>query len=432
MKLLARYNRVTLVTTVIIMLLTGIAYYQAISWILTRQKDKDLADEETEIYEYVNLNQRLPDAFENKHQQIIYTKANPGSVKRVLIDTVYFKKWGKNNPKRQQFHAAGEYESARGLITSVNIANQTYKVAIIQSKVETEDLIRIIFAITIGVILLLLIILIATNRLILNRLWKPFYNIMQELDLFNIADKKVIPQLDTRIDEFKRLNTSVTNMSAKAKHDYQTLKAFTENAAHELNTPIAIINSKLDLLIQTENFDDWQSKLLTELYSGVLRLNRLNQSLLLLVKIENQLLDERQQIDLHQLIEGMIIQFEDIYRDKGLKLTYKLENKEIYASRYLIEILFSNLIINAIRHNREGGEIIINLNAEKFTIQNTGNTEPLNNDKIYVRFHKSSSSEGSGLGLTISRQICENFNLLLNYSFSASYHTFTITFPNQG
>jgi len=432
MKLLARYNRVTLVTTVIIMLLTGIAYYQAISWILTRQKDKDLADEETEIYEYVNLNQRLPDAFENKHQQIIYTKANPGSVKRVLIDTVYFKKWGKNNPKRQQFHAAGEYESARGLITSVNIANQIYKVAIIQSKVETEDLIRIIFAITIGVILLLLIILIATNRLILNRLWKPFYNIMQELDLFNIADKKVIPQLDTRIDEFKRLNTSVTNMSAKAKHDYQTLKAFTENAAHELNTPIAIINSKLDLLIQTENFDDWQSKLLTELYSGVLRLNRLNQSLLLLVKIENQLLDERQQVDLHQLIEGMIIQFEDIYRDKGLKLTYKLENKEIYASRYLIEILFSNLIINAIRHNREGGEIIINLNAEKFTIQNTGNTEPLNNDKIYVRFHKSSSSEGSGLGLTISRQICENFNLLLNYSFSASYHTFTITFPNQG
>jgi len=431
MKLLARYNRVTLVTTIIIMLLTGIAYYQAISWILTRQKDKDLADEETEIYEYVNINQRLPDAFENKHQQIIYTKANPGSVKRVLIDTVYFKKWGKNNPKRQQFHATGEYESARGLITSVTIANQTYKVAIIQSKVETEDLIRIIFAITIGVILLLLIILLVTNRLILNRLWKPFYNIMQELDLFNIADKKVIPQIDTNIDEFKRLNASVTNMSTKAKRDYQTLKAFTENAAHELNTPIAIINSKLDLLIQTENFDDWQSKLLTELYSGVLRLNRLNQSLLLLVKIENQLLDERQQVDMYQLIEGLIIQFDDIYRDKGLKLTYKLEKKEIYASRYLMEILFSNLIINAIRHNRDGGEILINLNTENFIIQNTGNSEPLNNEKIYVRFHKSSNSEGSGLGLTISQQICENFNLVLKYSFATPYHTFTINFPNQ-
>jgi signal transduction histidine kinase len=431
MKLLAKYNRVTLITTIIIMLLTGIAYYQAISWILTRQKDKDLADEETEVYEYINLNQRLPEVFETKHQQISFTKIKAGPVKRVFIDTTYFKKWGKNNPKRHQFHAVGDYEPGRGLITSVTLANQCYKIAIIQSKVETEDLIRIIFAITIGVILLLLIILFATNRFILNRLWKPFYNLMQELDLFNIADKKAIPKLDTTIDEFKRLNNSVTNMSTRARHDYQTLKAFTENAAHELNTPIAIINSKLDLLIQTENFDDWQSKLLTELYSGVLRLNRLNHSLLLLVKVENQLLDERQQINLHELIEGMITQFEDIYRDKGLKLSYKLEKKEIYASRYLIEILFSNLIINAIRHNHAGGEIIINLTSESFRVQNTGDSEPLNNEKIFVRFHKSSGSEGSGLGLTISRQICENFNLSLDYEFYPPYHTFVVTFPNQ-
>ena len=431
MKLLARYNRVTLVTTIILMLLTGIAYYQAISWVLTRQKDKNLEDEETEIYEYVNANHKLPETFENKHQQIMFTKVNPGSVKRLFVDTTYFKKWGKNNYKRKQFHATGEYEPARGLITSVTIATQYYKVVIIQSKVETEDLIRIIFAITIGVILLLLIILLVANRLILNRLWKPFDNIMQELDLFNITDKKEIPQINTNIDEFKRLNTSVTNMSIKAKQDYQTLKSFTENAAHELNTPIAIINSKLDLLIQTENLDDWQSKLLSELYSGVLRLNRLNQSLILLVKVENKILDEKQQVDLSQLIEGMIIQFDDIYRDKDLKLTYELEKKEIYASKYLIEILLSNLIINAIRHNYEGGKILINLNAKNFTIQNTGNSEPLNNEKIYLRFHKSSSSEGSGLGLTICRQICENFNLSLRYSFSPSYHTFTITFPDQ-
>jgi signal transduction histidine kinase len=431
MKLLARYNRVTLITTIIIMLLTGIAYYQAISWVLTRQKDKDLADEEKEVYEYVNTNQRLPDAFETKHQQIVFTKVKPGSVKRRLVDTTYFKKWGKNNPKRQRFHAVGEYEPARGLITTVTIANQNYKVSIIQSKVETEDLIQIIFGITIGVILLLLIILFATNRFILNRLWQPFYNLVQELDLFNIADTKVISSLDTNIDEFKRLNNSVTNMSAKAKRDYQTLKTFTENAAHELNTPIAIINSKLDLLIQTENFNEWQGKLLTELYSGVLRLNRLNHSLLLLVKIENQLLDERQQINLHEIIEALIIQFDDIYRNKGLKLTYNLQQKSIYANRYLMEILLSNLILNAIRHNYAGGEIMIDLTGESFTIQNTGNNEPLNEDKIFVRFHKSSGSEGSGLGLTISRQICENFNLLLGYKFSSPYHKFIISFPNQ-
>ncbi|WP_183576416.1 sensor histidine kinase [Mucilaginibacter sp. X5P1] len=431
MKLLARYNRVTLMTTVIIMLLTGIAYYQAISWTFTRQKDKDLTDEETEIYEYVNLNHRLPEIFETEHQQVSFTKINIGPVKRVFVDTTYFKIWGKNNPKRQQFHAIGGYEPARGLITSVIIGHQYYKASIIHSKVETEDLIQIIFSITIGVILLLLIILFATNRFILNRLWKPFYNLMQELDLFNITDKNIIPKIDTSIDEFKRLNNSVANMSNKAKRDYQTLKTFTENAAHELNTPIAIINSKLDLLIQTENFSEWQGKLLTELYGGVLRLNRLNQSLLLLVKIENQLMDEHQHINLHELIEGMIIQFDDIYNDKGLKLTYKLDKKEIFASRYLMEILLSNLIINAIRHNYTGGEIIISLTAENFIIQNTGNDEPLNKEEIFIRFHKSSGSEGSGLGLTISRQICENFNFLLDYRFHSPYHAFIVTFPNQ-
>jgi signal transduction histidine kinase len=431
MRLLARYNRVTLLTAIIIMLLTGLAYYQAISWILTRQKDKDLADEETEIYEYINLNRRLPEIFETKHQQISFTKTKLGPVKRQFIDTAYFKKWGKNNPKRRQYHASGQYEPGRGLITSVTILNQPYKILIIQSKVETEDLIRIIFAITIGVILLLLIILFATNRLILNRLWRPFYNLMQELDLFNIADKKIIPKLDTTIDEFKRLNNSVTNMSTRAKRDYQTLKTFTENAAHELNTPIAIINSQLDLLIQTENFNEWQGKLLTELYGGVLRLNRLNQSLLLLVKIENQLIDEQQKINLHTIVEDMINQFEDIYRNKGLKLTHNLEKKEIYASQYLTEILLSNLIINAIRHNRAGGEIIINLTGESFAIQNTGDNQSLDNEKIFIRFHKSSGSEGSGLGLTISRQICENFNLSLDYRFRSPYHTFTVTFPNQ-
>src|SRR6202012_1444433 len=115
MKLLARYNRVNLITTIIIMLITGFAYYQAISWVLTRQKDKDLEDEEMEIYEYVALNHRLPQTFETKHQQITFSEASPNSVKREFADTVYFKKWDKQNPKRYKYHADGDYEPGRGL-----------------------------------------------------------------------------------------------------------------------------------------------------------------------------------------------------------------------------------------------------------------------------------------------------------------------------
>ena len=432
MRLLAKYNRVNIITTIIVMLITGIVYYQAISWILTRQKDKDLKVEEQEIFKYVNLNRQLPQTFESNDQQITFTEAKPGSVKRGFINTMYFEKWGQDDFHKQHRHKNnGEYEPGRGLVTSVAVGNKYYKILIVESKVETEDLIRLIFTITIGVILLLLLVLLATNRLILNRLWQPFYNIMKELRLFSIAGTREIPEAATDIDEFKELNNTVVGMAAKARHDYKDLKTFTENASHELLTPIAVINSKLDTLIQTENFSDRQSKLLNDLYGAVSRLNRLNQSLLLLVKIENRLLHEQQHINLRELVEEMIVQFDEIFQDKDLKLTYSLDDKEIYASRYLAEILLSNLLSNAIRHNYTGGEIMINLTADSLIIQNTGDDLPLK-DEIFTRFHKSSGSEGSGLGLTISRQICENFGFSLNYYFRDGYHTFIVDFNKSG
>src|ERR1700749_2786882 len=184
MKLLSRYNRVNLITIICILLITGFAYYQAISWVLTRQSDKDLKDEEMEIIAYSNYNHHLPQTFESKYQQIIFTKVAPGTVKRQFVDTVYFKKWDINNPKREKYHREGEYDPGRGLITAITVGNIYYKVLIIQSTAETEDLIRIIFSITVGVVLLLVAALIVTNRLILNKLWQPFYTIMGELQNF--------------------------------------------------------------------------------------------------------------------------------------------------------------------------------------------------------------------------------------------------------
>lgn len=430
MKLLTRFNQVNIITNIIVMLITGIVYYQAISWILTNQKDKDLEVEEREISDYVKVNQKLPQTFQSNDLQITFTEAEAGSVKRQFVDTIYFEKWGNEFHHRGHKHKhkkEGEYESGRGLLTSVSLGDKYYKILIIVSKVETEDLIRLIFTITISVIILLLLVLLVTNRLILNRLWQPFYNILREIKFFNLADNKEIPEQQTNIEEFAELNKAVLLMTEKAKNDYKDLKSFTENASHELMTPIAVINSKLDTLIQTENFSSVQSKLLNDLYTAVSRLNRLNQSLLLLVKIENNLLHDQQQINFSDLVDEMLVQFDEVFADKNITLTYNLNEKEVFAGSYLVEILLSNLINNAIRHNYKGGKIIINLTAEKFTIQNTGENSPLS-DKIFTRFHKSSGSEGSGLGLTISRQICENFGFSITYEFIECLHTFTVYF----
>lgn len=428
MKLRARYNYVNLVTTIVVLLFTGIVYYQAISWILTNQKDKDLKVEENEIFDYVNLNHHLPQTFESNDQQITFTSAPPGSVKREFINTMYFRKWDEDRQRRHHPRGMGKYEIGRALVSSVAVGDQFYKILIVESRVETEDLIRLIFTITIGVILLLLVVLLITNRFILNRLWQPFYNIMKELRLFRLADNRDIPKVDTNIDEFSELNAAVTDMAGRAKLDYTDLKIFTENASHELLTPIAVINSKLDSLIQTENFSERQSKLLTDLYDAVSRLNRLNQSLLLLAKIENRLLHEQAKINLKGLIEEKLNQFEEIFQEKNIKVKAILTDKEIHVNPYLAEVLLNNLLNNAIRHNYKNGEIVIGLTNEELVVQNTGDEPELNSKKIFTRFHKSSRSEGSGLGLTISKQICESHSFSLEYTFTGIYHTFTVKF----
>ena len=430
MKLRTRYNYVNLVTTVVVMLLTGMIYYKAISWILTYQKDKDLKVEEQEIFEYVDLNHHLPQIFETRDQEIVFYPAREGAVKRAFFDTVYLKKWDKDDlPKmRRHRHSKGKIEPGRGLVTSVKVGNSYYRILIIESRVETEDLIQLIFSITIGVILLLLLVLLVANRLILNRLWQPFYNIMNELRNFRLTDNRDMSKLESNIDEFTELNAAVADMAGRAKLDYKDLKIFTENASHELLTPIAVINSKLDSLIQTENFNERQSKLLTDLYGAVSRLNRLNQSLLLLAKIENRLLHEQAKIDLKALVEETIGQFEEIFHEKNIQVKTILNDKEIYANPYLAEVLLNNLVNNAIRHNYKGGLIIIELTREKLAIENTSEEPELSGEKIFTRFHKSSRSEGSGLGLTISKQICQSYNFTLNYAFSKGHHTFTVGF----
>lgn len=211
MKLRTRYNYVNLVTTIVVLLFTGIIYYQAISWILTNQKDKDLKVEEKEVFDYVSLNHHLPQTFESNDQQITFSAARPGSVKREFINTMYFRKWDDDRQKKDHRPGAGKYESGRALISSVTVGDNYYKILIVESRVETEDLIRLIFVITIGVILLLVVVLLVTNRLILNRLWQPFYNVMKELRLFRLTDNRDMLKVDTNIDEFIELNAAVAS-----------------------------------------------------------------------------------------------------------------------------------------------------------------------------------------------------------------------------
>ena len=416
MKLSTRYNRVNILTSSIILVITGIIYYFFIHLILTNKLDKDLVVEENEIRQYTRTYQKLPLPASYLDQQVSYRElpADANNI-REFSNTTYL------NP------IENEQEPGRSLVTTLRLKGQNIQVTITKSRVESEDLVRVILLITLGVTLILLVSLIIINRFVMSRLWMPFYNTLKRMKAFEVTKMESLNSDMTKIDEFIELNQSVNAMADRVKKDYRELKSFTDNASHEMMTPLAVINSKLDSLLQTEPFTAQQGTLLEDIYQATGRLSRLHQSLLLLAKIENNLITDAQEIDLKVLIESKVRQFHELFERDSLIVQTKLSNKTVNMSRYLADILLNNLFSNAVRHNQRGGKILIELTEDTLIISNTGK-DFSGKDRLFDRFSKSNESEGMGLGLAITKQVCNLYGYQINYQKINELHIFSVFF----
>lgn len=416
MRLAQRYNRANLITSFVILAITGVIYYIAIHLILTGKLDKDLVIEEKEIEAYAMNYGKLLSPGDFLHQKVSYRKLPLGdTLERNFIYSAFYNEEEK------------EVEPGRSLVTSIDLNGERYQVTISKSRVESEDLIQLIFMITLAVTILLLVSLLLINRFVLQQIWSPFYSTLGMMKAFNVAQREGIqPQL-TKIDEFNELNESANAMAARVRKDYRELKSFTDNASHEMMTPLAIINSKLDSLLQTDTFSAAQGAVIEDIYTAIGRLIKLNQSLLLLAKIENNLINDIQDIDLQQLVREKILQFQELFEKDNLSLHQQIKPCKVRMSKYLADILLNNLFSNAVRHNHSGGSIEVVLYEDLLTISNTGKGDVLDN-QLFERFSKSSSSEGTGLGLAISKQICTLYGFSITYQHLPNRHQFLIDF----
>lgn len=416
MKLAQHYNRTNLITSFIILTITGVIYYMVIHFILTGKLDKDLVIEEKEIEAYVNNYGKLPSPGDFLHQKVTYSKLTAGQpIERNFFYADFYNE------------AENENEPGRTLVTGVNLKGTNYQVTISKSRVELEDLVQVIFMITLAVTILLLVSLLLINRFILQRIWRPFYSTLGMMKAFNIAQKEEIKSQQTKIDEFNELNDSANTMAARVRKDFKELKSFTDNASHEMMTPLAIVNSKLDSLLQTGSFSVAQGAILEDIYTAIGRLIKLNQSLLLLAKIENNLISDVQDIDMQQLVNEKALQFQELLENDRLTLAQELQPCRLRMSKYLADILLNNIFANAIRHNHSGGSLEVVLKSNFLTISNTGKNEELDN-QLFERFSKSTASEGTGLGLAISKQICTLYGFSITYHRMENKHQFLIRF----
>lgn len=273
-----------------------------------------------------------------------------------------------------------------------------------------------------------------TVRFVTKKLWQPFDDTLLKAEQFNLAKSDIPRFTETGIHEFSRLNDSLTQLMTKDKETYRIQKEFTENASHELQTPLAVIRGKLDLLMQ-QNLSESQMRLVADLYALTTRMGHLNRNLLLLAKIDNAQYTDMEDVDLSPLISDSLTLY-DVLRD-GVSLRLDDSNAhggtKLRANPILLECMLKNLIVNAIRHTPAGGDINITLRHDSLTVSNKADDgKPLDTSVLFCRFHPGDTgNKGNGLGLAIVKAVCDFHRWNVGYSFTSGYHQFTVNFNGQ-
>jgi len=270
------------------------------------------------------------------------------------------------------------------------------------------------------------------NNEISKKIWKPFYYALDKITHYKVdlAQSMHLPQ--TSIDEFNELSVAIEKMSLKIHDEFNIQKEFSENASHEIQTPLAIVRNKLEILLQSELNKD-QIELINSATVAITRLSKLNEALLILSKIENRQFHYVTEINVGELVDRIINGLEELIKLKSISVTREFgEPLLVTMNPFLCEILLENLIVNSVKHNVNAGKIFIVILGKNLRITNTGESPEVSTDKLFRRFVKSNiKSQSLGLGLSIVKAVCETYLFDIHYSADDGLHTVTLLFETE-
>jgi len=415
MKLITRYNRYLLPVLAVLFSITTLSSYFLIREVLQNQLDEILFRAKGRIENYVAVNNAIPVVNSFDDQKVIFEKLTwPVQDSGFTSSTQFI-------PEQNKQHLS------RKLVFILQLHNEQYKVTVSEPLEGTKHLTILIVKIAIVTIFLTLVLLLLINHKVLSKIWQPFYQSLAAIKSFHINEQQQLQFPYSPINEFKLMNSHFNMAAENAVRDYRNLKEFSENASHEIQTPLAVIHSKLDLMVQQENLSEKQCELLKSIYASVNKLSKLQQSLLLLTKIDNRQFEKNSSIELKQEIKNKVEQFHDLWQGRLITCNTQLEETLLHVNKELFDILLDNLFANATRHNFTNGIINIKLEKNMLEISNTGIHESLDPDRMFKRFYKAvPNAEHNGLGLSIIREICQVSAITINYSYQDQVHYFRL------
>jgi signal transduction histidine kinase len=313
------------------------------------------------------------------------------------------------------------------------VNNQPYEIRIFKSLEETDTLIiRIITTMTILVILLIVTLLVV-NRYSSRLVWGVFYDTIGKINSYDLNTHEDFALQESDVREFADLNRVLKTMTERIKNDYLNLKEYTENASHEIQTPLAIIRSKSELLMQNKNLRKDSIDLIKSINEATNKLFKLNQGLLIISKIENQYYSEIRKISLQEVVSVCLDNYREIMNLRNIRVEFDGSSKALVnMNEVLAEVLVSNLISNAVRYNIDRGFIKVHIDDRQMIISNSGLPLTVDPELLFQRFHKGTDNPQSiGLGLSIVRKITDNYKMIITYTCTGNIHEVRLTYKPE-
>lgn len=421
MKLLTKSTLLIATLSLFLFFFMGIIFFQVLKNMSISDLNRELADLKEIVVDY--LEEYKADEF----------KALPG------IDSLSVQAMGRTDQAAEVLGDTlmydskdGQFKTYRYIQFMTETEEEFYQVKIFKSTNPTDKLVeRVTLLMTLMVILFLAGIFIL-NRFIFASLWRDFFVAIEKLKQFETTKEPVILG-EQDIEEFDELKQALEDMTRRLAKDYRELKEYTDHTTHELQTPLAVIKAKAELLIQSKNMGAAEMKCLQAINTSVNQLSRLNSTLTLITRIENGQFTEKEEIKLTGLLDRHLELLEEHIDLRGIKVEklYHDGDKVLLMDQGLADLLIANLLKNAIAHNIEGGCIVLETQPGSFRIINDGPPLRFSQEELFTRFVRDTRRTGNfGLGLSLVKKVCETYNFSINYSYDNQQHTFIVTLPD--
>lgn len=418
MKLIHYISKRYIIYSAIISIIAIPLFYLSLQSLLLRDLDEEIKQQKNWIEQ--RLHTTPPKDFMSFENNITVVPSNNSKISDLFYDEPVF------------VEADREIVMHRVLMSNITVNGKNYRVRIQKSMIEDEDLLQNILLLQFVFIFVLIVGLGLINFFISKKIWLPFNDIVEKMKSYRVDNSDALDFMPSKIVEFKDLRNSISELILRNEKLYKAQKEFTENASHELQTPIAVFHSNLELLMQTNPISEEQAELIAEIFLSGKKMQRINKTLLLLTKIENDQFPNTEKINVNSTLHNLIRQYQTTQTIKNHEVNKILADEiEIIANPILIDILFGNLLSNAFKYTDDCQKINIEISNKSVCVSNDSqkNVGKLNEGELFQRFKKQSNDNRSlGLGLEICKKICFLYDYKIEYDFKDQKHFFTIYF----